>query len=107
VLTLRLGFDLATGAPWNGTAGGLLQPLLGIAILALALKIPGLMRGGAAGGNFASTVFGAATGIALNRAMASAGFSRRSFAAGNSRGRATSVGSRSSGASAATWRGPA
>jgi hypothetical protein len=39
VVTLRLGFNLATGlAPLS--AAGLLQPLLGIAVLALALKIP-------------------------------------------------------------------
>jgi hypothetical protein len=68
-MTLRLGFDLATGAPWNGTAGGLLQPLFGIAILALALKIPGLMRRGAAGENFVSTIVGTAAGIGLSRVM--------------------------------------
>ena len=42
VLTLRLGFNLATALPPLGSAG-LLQPILGIAVLALALKIPGLM----------------------------------------------------------------
>ena len=50
VLTLHLGFNLATGLP-PLNAAGLLQPLLGIAVLALALKIPSLMGGGAAGGN--------------------------------------------------------
>ena len=50
VLTLRLGFNLATGLP-PLSAAGLLQPLLGIAVLALVLKIPRLMGGGGAGGN--------------------------------------------------------
>jgi hypothetical protein len=45
VLGLRLGFNLATDIPPT-TASGLMQPLLGIAVLFLTLKIPGLMRGG-------------------------------------------------------------
>src|SRR5262249_41952759 len=44
VLALRLGFNLTTAVP-PSTAAGLVQPLLGVAVLALALKIPGLMRG--------------------------------------------------------------
>jgi len=65
VLTLRLGFNLATGLPQLGAAG-LLQPLLGIAVLALVLKIPSLMGGGAAGGNIVTSLLGtaAAAGIA-------------------------------------------
>src|SRR5712692_1214038 len=47
VLTLHLGFNLATGLP-PLSAAGLLQPLLGIAVLALVLKVPSLMGGGAA-----------------------------------------------------------
>ena len=57
VLTLHLGFNLATGLP-PLSAAGLLQPLLGIAVLALALKIPSLMGGGAAGGNVVSSLLG-------------------------------------------------
>jgi len=64
VLALRLGFNLATGFP-PGTAAGLIQPLLGIAVLALVLKIPGLMRGGAAGGNFVGSLVGTAVGAAV------------------------------------------
>jgi hypothetical protein len=64
VLALRLGFNLATGFP-PGTAAGLIQPLLGIAVLALVLKIPGLMRGGAAGGNFVGSLLGTAVGAAV------------------------------------------
>jgi hypothetical protein len=64
VLTLRLGFNLATEFPLL-TAGGLLQPLLGIAVLALALKVPGLMGGGAAGGNVVSNLVGTAAAAAV------------------------------------------
>ncbi len=64
VLTLRLGFNLATGLP-PLSAAGLLQPLLGIAVLALALKIPSLMGGSAAGGNIVASLFGAAAGAAV------------------------------------------
>src|SRR5579864_2243150 len=64
VLTLRLGFNLATGLP-PLSAAGLLQPLLGIATLALALKIPALMGGGAAGGNIMMNLLGTAAGAAV------------------------------------------
>src|SRR5207253_5868525 len=64
VLTLRLGFNLAAGSP-PVTAAGLLEPLLGIAVLALALRIPGLMGGGAAGGNVVSSLLGTAAGAAV------------------------------------------
>ena len=64
VLTLRLGFNLATGLP-PLTAAGLVQPLLGIAVLALALKVPGLMSGGAAGGNVVANLFGTAAGAVV------------------------------------------
>ena len=64
VLTLRLGFNLATGLP-QLNAPGLLQPLLGIAVLALALKIPSLMGGGAAGGNVVASLVGTAAGAAV------------------------------------------
>jgi len=63
-LTLRLGFNLATDLP-PPSAAGLLQPLLGIAVLALALKIPGLMGGGAGGGTIVSTLVGSAAGAAV------------------------------------------
>jgi hypothetical protein len=58
---------LAAGSaklPTNGAAA-LLQPLLGIAVLAVGLKIPGLMGGALAGGNVVSTVAGVATGAAV------------------------------------------
>ena len=51
VLTLHLGFSLATDLPPMSAAGVLVQPLLGIATLALALRVPSLMGGGATGGN--------------------------------------------------------
>jgi hypothetical protein len=64
VLSLRLGFNLATGLPLLGAAG-LLQPLLGVAVLALVLKIPGLMGGSGAGGNIVANLIGTATGAVL------------------------------------------
>ncbi len=68
VLTLRLGFNLATGLP-PLTASGLLQPLLGIAVLALTLKIPSLMSGGAAGGNIVASLIGTAAGAAVGSSV--------------------------------------
>src|SRR5207302_1955104 len=65
VLTLRLGFNLATGLALL-SAAGLLQPLLGIAVLALALKIPGLMGGGAAGGSVVSSLVGTAAAATVS-----------------------------------------
>jgi hypothetical protein len=59
VLALRLGFNLATGMP-PATGAGLIQPLLGIAVLAVVLKIPGLMRGGGGGGMLISSLIGSA-----------------------------------------------
>src|SRR5207245_2871533 len=44
---------------------GLLQPLLGIATLALALKVPSLMGGGAAGGNIVTNLMGTAAGAVV------------------------------------------
>jgi hypothetical protein len=64
VLTLRLGFSLTTGLP-PFSAAGLLQPLLGIAVLALVLKIPSLMGGGAAGGNVVPRLLGTAANVAV------------------------------------------
>jgi len=64
VLTLRLGFNLATGLP-QLSAAGLLQPLLGIAVLALVLKVPSLMGGGAAGGNIVASLVGTAASAAV------------------------------------------
>jgi hypothetical protein len=64
VLTLRLGFNLTTDMP-PAMASGLIQPLLGIAVLALTLKIPGLMRGGGGGGNFIAGLVGTATGAVV------------------------------------------
>lgn len=53
------------------SAAGLVQPLLGIAVLGLVLKIPGLMRGGAGGGTMVSSLVGTAAG-----AIAGSGTSR-------------------------------
>jgi hypothetical protein len=64
MLALSLGLDLVTKLPTGGVSA-LLQPLLGIAVLAVGLKIPGLMGGALAGGNLAGTVTGAATGAAV------------------------------------------
>ena len=61
VLALRIGFNLATSMP-PLSAAGLVQPLLGIAVLALVLKIPGLMRGGSGGGSLVSSLVGTAAG---------------------------------------------
>jgi hypothetical protein len=69
VLALRLGFNLATDMPPT-TASGLIQPLLGIAVLALVLKIPGLMRGGGGGGNLVGTLVGTAAGAVVGRGAA-------------------------------------
>ncbi len=95
VLALRLGFNLATGFP-PGTAAGLIQPLLGIAVLALVLKIPGLMRGGAAGGNFVGSLVGTAVGAAVGSGasrLVGAGMASR-----GSRGTGAAAGSRAQGA---------
>jgi hypothetical protein len=48
---------------------GCLQPLLGIAIVALTLKIPGLMGGGAAGGNIVSSLLGTAPSAAVGTGL--------------------------------------
>jgi hypothetical protein len=64
VLTLRLGFSLTTGqSPLSGA--GLLRQLLGIAVLALVLKIPKLMGGGTAGGNVVPGLLGTAATVAV------------------------------------------
>jgi Conjugal transfer protein TrbL len=67
MLALSLGLDLLTKLSTNSTAA-LIQPLLGIAVLAVGLKIPGLMGGALAGGSVVGTVAGAATGAAVGRA---------------------------------------
>jgi hypothetical protein len=64
VLALRLGFNLTTDIP-PATGSGLIQPLLGIAVLALALKIPGLMRRGSGGGNLVGSLIGTAAGAVI------------------------------------------
>lgn len=64
VLALRLGFNLATSIP-PLSAAGLVQPLLGIAVLALVLKIPGLMRGSGGGGTLVASLIGSAAGAVV------------------------------------------
>ena len=83
VLTLRLGFSLATGLP-PLSAAGLLQPLLGIAVLALAFKIPGLMGGGAAGGTVVANLLGTAAGSVVGSGVGVA--TRAALGAGARRG---------------------
>jgi hypothetical protein len=101
VLTLRLGFNLTTDMP-EATAVGLIQPLLGIAVLALTLKIPGLMRGGGGGGNFVAGLVSTATG-----AVVAGGAGRLAFgAASSSRATSTAVGSAARAASAAQYSLP-
>lgn len=85
VLALRLGFNLTTDIPPT-TASGLIQPLLGIAVLFLTLKIPGLMRGGGGGGNLVGSLIGTATG-----AIVGGGASRLAIGALGA-GRAASAG---------------
>jgi hypothetical protein len=92
VLALRLGFTLATAMPPLGAAG-LVQPLLGIAVLGLVLKIPGLMRGGAGGGTMVSSLVGTAAG-----AIVGSGTSRLVV------GAVASAGARATAASATTAR---
>src|SRR5260370_21498515 len=73
VLTLHLGFSLATDLPPMRAAGVLIQPLLGIAVLALALKDPSLMGGGAAGGNVISSLLGTVVGAAVGIGVGAVG----------------------------------
>jgi hypothetical protein len=83
MLALSLGLDLLAKLPTNGAAA-LIQPLLGIAVLAVGLKIPGLMGGALAGGNVVSNVAGAATGAAVGtgtRTLASLALAGRRAAA--------------------------
>ena len=49
----------------TGGAAALIQPLLGIAVLAVGLKIPSLIGGGLAVGNVVGTVTSAAMGAAV------------------------------------------
>jgi hypothetical protein len=77
MLALSLGLNLLTKLPTNGAAA-LIQPLLGIAVLAVGLKIPGLMGGALAGGNVVGTVAGAAKGAAVGMGTRTlAGFALR------------------------------
>jgi hypothetical protein len=90
VLTLRLGFNLATDMPQT-TAAGLIQPLLGIAVLALVLKIPGLMRGGGGGGMIIGSLVGTAAGSIVGSgagrlAMGTVGSGARAVARGPATG---------------------
>ena len=80
MLALSLGLDLLTKLPTNGAAA-LLQPLLGIAVLAVGLKIPGLMGGALAGGNVVGRVVGMASSAAVGAGVA-AGVRSFSGAAG-------------------------
>jgi hypothetical protein len=77
MLGLSLGFSLATSLPTGGAAA-LLQALLGIAVLAIGLKIPGLM-GGHAGATFVANATGTIAGAAVGRV---AGFAATRTAAG-------------------------
>jgi hypothetical protein len=80
MLGLSLGFSLATSLPAGGSAA-LLQPLLGIAVLAIGLKIPGLMAAHV-GSNFIANATGtvASVGRATGFVAAGAGAVERSKA---------------------------
>ncbi len=86
VIALRLGLNLATDLP-PIAASGLIEPLLGIAVLTRVLKIPGLMRVGAGGGNLVGSLISTATGVIVgtgaNRlAVGALGAGRTATAAG-------------------------
>lgn len=68
------------------TAAGLVQPLLGIAVLGVVLKIPGLMRGGGGGGTLISSLVGTAAG-----ALVGTGTSRLVGTLAGAGGRAAAV----------------
>ena len=86
VMALRLGFNLATAVPpWS--AAGLVQPLLGIAVMGVVLKIPGLMRGGGGGGTFMSSMIGTAAGAVVGtgaRRLVTGGLALRGARVGGS-----------------------
>jgi hypothetical protein len=86
VISLRLGFNLATDMPQQ-TASGLIQPMLGIAVLVLVLKIPGLMRGGGGGGTIVGSLLGTAAG-----SIVGSGASRLALGTFGSGGRAIARG---------------
>jgi hypothetical protein len=98
VLALRLGFNLATSMP-PFSGAGLVQPLLGIAVLGLVLKIPGLMRGGGGGGTLVSSLIGSATGAIVGGgtsrlvlgALGSAGTRASAATVGNTRAAASQL----------------
>jgi hypothetical protein len=74
VLVLSLGFHLVGTLP---ATSGVIQPLLGIAVLWLAaVRVPALLRGGAAGGNLVAgllaTAGGAAVGAGAGRLVGTA-----------------------------------
>ena len=67
MLALTLGVGLFSADTLQATDPGaaLLQPLLGIGVLWLVWKIPGLMRGDSGGGNFVPSLVGTAVGAAV------------------------------------------
>jgi hypothetical protein len=69
VLTLHLGFSLTTDLPPLSAAGVVLQPLLGTAVLALTLRIPGLMSGAGGGGTIVGDLLGTAAGAAIGTSV--------------------------------------
>jgi hypothetical protein len=64
-LTLGVGLFSADTLQATGPGAALLQPLLGIGVLWLVWKIPGLMRGDSGGGNFVPSLVGTAVGAAV------------------------------------------
>jgi hypothetical protein len=105
VLALVLGVSLITAnrltsALANGPAAALLQPLLGIGIVWLTLKIPSLMRGAAAGGNFAGSLLGTTAGTAIGMGVRAA----IGGAAGSARTMATAGATRVTSGAVATGR---
>jgi hypothetical protein len=107
MLALSLGFTLTTSLPTGG-ASALFQPLLGIAVLAVGLKIPGLMGGGLAGGNLVGDVLGmagsAAMGAGVSRSVGRAFVGGRAGASGAAAPNATASGAASATVTDGQWR---
>jgi hypothetical protein len=102
-LTLGVGLFSADTLQATGPGAALLQPLLGIGVLWLVWKIPGLMRGDSGGGNFVPSLVGTAVGAAVGGGVSRAvggGAVSRAIGAGLGGARAGVAARASSGLSA-------